>query len=155
MQNSLEKTDVIVSQENADHYLDQIVELDTCCFPEGSWNKDVWRGLFEHHQLQVYLGFWQNQPAGYLTLSMLSPDSEVLRLGVKEGFRRQGIGSDLLKRMIRELKNRAFKSIFLEVREDNLPACLFYQSRGFVKTGERKNYYRSPPCSAWIMNCRV
>jgi len=155
MQNSLEKADVIVNQDNADHYLDQIVELDACCFPDGSWNKDAWRGLFDHHQLQVYLGFWQNQPAGYLTLSLFSPDSELLRLGVKETFRRQGIGSDLLNWTIHELKNSAIDSIFLEVREDNLPARLFYQSRGFVKTGERKNYYRSPPCNALILNRRV
>ncbi len=152
MQNSLEKTDTIVNQENIADFLDQIVELDAFCFPDGSWSKDVWRGLFDHHQLQVYLSFRQCQPVGYLALSLLSPDSELLRLAVKGTTRRQGIGSDLLSRMIHEVKNGGVETIFLEVREDNLPACSFYRARGFVKIAERKNYYRSPPCSALILN---
>ena len=155
MKSSLEKSDVIVSRENADDYLDQIVGLDAVCFPDRSWNSEVWSGLFSHHQLQVYLGFRQNQPVGYLALSLLPPEAELLRLGVKDAFRRPAIGSDLLKRTIPELKNSAVETIFLEVRDDNLPARLFYQARGFTNTGERKNYYRSPPCNALILNCRV
>ncbi len=155
MKNSLEKADIIVHQENIEDFLDQIVELDAFCFPDGLWNKDVWRGLFNHHQLQVYLSFRQSQPVGYLALSLLSPDSELIRLGVKGTFRRQGIGSVLLKRMIHELKNRGFETIFLEVREDNLSARSFYQERGFVKIAERKKYYHSPPCSALILNCCI
>ena len=151
MQNSLEKADIIVNQENLEDFLDQIVDFDTFCFPDSSWCIDVWRGLFDFHPLQVYLSFRQSQPVGYLVLSLLSPDSELLRLGVKESSRRRGIGSHLINRMIHESKNSGVETIFLEVREDNLPARLFYQARGFVITAERKNYYHSPPGSAMIL----
>jgi len=155
MKSSLEKVDVIVSRKNAGDHLDQIVGLDVACFQGHSWDYEAWRGLFNHHQLQVYLRFWQNQLVGYLALSILPPDVELLRFGVKETFRRQAIGSDLLSWAMDEQKNSTVETIFLEVREDNLPARLFYQARGFDKIGERKNYYRAPPCSALILNCRI
>lgn len=152
MKNSLEKADFTVNWDNADNNFDQIVRLDAACFPDRPWDTETWSGLFNHHQLRVFACFRQNQPVGYLAVSLLPPEAELLRLGVKESFRHRAIGSGLLKRMIRELKDKAVKTVFLEVREDNLPARLFYQARGFVKTGERKNYYHSPLCNALILS---
>jgi len=155
MKNSLEKADFIVDCQNTTDNLDQIALLDAACFPDRGWDITTWNGLFNHLQLRVFLSFRKNQPVGYLAISLLPPEAELLRLGVREEFRRHAIGSELVDCMMRELNEKTVSTVFLEVREDNLPARLFYQARGFVKTGERKNYYRSPVCDAFIFRCRV
>ena len=43
------------------------------------------------------------------------------------------------------------ESVFLEVRESNVPARNLYHSYGFSEIGERKNYYRDPIENAIIM----
>ena len=43
-------------------------------------------------------------------------------------------------------------SAYLEVRESNMPAQKLYEKHGFVKTGERKNYYKNPIENAILMS---
>ena len=51
------------------------------------------------------------------------------------------IGYNLLNQMIRELKEKLVKSIFLEVRSCNEKALGFYYKYGFKKISTRANYY--------------
>jgi len=151
MRSSLERVDIAVNQENAAVYLNQIVELDRACFPDDSWGSEIWSGLFNNLQLQVFVTLQRNDPIGFLAISLLPPEAELLRIGVKEAYRHQAIGTRLVDQLVSELKVKEVTALFLEVRQDNLPACGFYQARGFVRMGERKNYYRSPPGHALLL----
>jgi [ribosomal protein S18]-alanine N-acetyltransferase len=62
-------------------------------------------------------------------------------------YRRRGAGAEL----VRSLTTGTAISVFLEVREGNQAARVFYKTLGFQEVGVRPGYYASPPESAIVM----
>jgi len=60
--------------------------------------------------------------------------------GTIKEFRRKGIGSDLLHRLIEELKNKNIESFILEVLENNVAAIELYKKHGFITTRRLECY---------------
>ncbi len=150
MKSNSERIEVIVSSENADGYLERIVGLDGDGFPDNPWGLDTWTGLFDKHELRVYLTLFGDQLVGFVAVTLIPPEAELLRIGVKTEFRRRSIGASQIKRMLSDLESENIETVFLEVRQDNLSACELYRECGFKRIGNRKNYYRSPSCDAMI-----
>ena len=57
----------------------------------------------------------------------------------------------LLDTMLQQAKDAEVRSVYLEVRQSNIPAIQLYLSRGFYKIGERKKYYKNPSEDALLM----
>lgn len=70
--------------------------------------------------------------------------AEIYNLGVREDFRRSGVGASLLEAFLDISRAFGVSQIFLEVRQSNIRAIRFYGSHGFKKTGERRNFYADP-----------
>jgi ribosomal-protein-alanine N-acetyltransferase len=86
--------------------------------------------------------------AGFLVWRPLAPgECEVLNLVVALPFRRQGIARELLKPLL----NLRDNDIFLEVRESNQAARIFYKSMEFREVNTRRKYYESPLETAIVM----
>ena len=69
-------------------------------------------------------------------------ESELLIIGTAPSMQRQGIGRALLAELEAELARRGASSLYLEVRESNIPARRLYEQNGFVVVGRRRGYYR-------------
>ena len=87
---------------------------------------------------------------GYVIFSAIS-DSEIYRIGVDPNCRRQGIGTLLLDTAEAFCREQGGERLFLEVREDNVPALSLYTSAGFKEIYRRKAYYKDPVTDAVIM----
>ena len=88
---------------------------------------------------------------GWVVLDELEIDSFV----VAEAMRGQGVGRVLLTEGLRIAQLRGVNRVFLEVREDNLPALSLYLSCGFTVIGCRKNYYREPRQDALLLSLNL
>jgi [ribosomal protein S18]-alanine N-acetyltransferase len=76
---------------------------------------------------------------------------ELLNLAVAPAFRRRGVARELVKSIVESHETGAAISVFLEVRESNLPARAFYKSLNFQEVTIRQNYYDQPLESAIVM----
>lgn len=88
--------------------------------------------------------------AGFVMSRGTSDEEELLLIGVDPKFRRQGVGSALIKRFITEATARGAKRLFLEMREGNSAEAL-YEAHGFSRVARRPAYYRrgtGPPIDA-------
>ncbi len=83
-----------------------------------------------------------NEVAGYITISHVLDEAEIERIAVSKKYLRQGIASALMEYALNQMKQAGATKIYLEVREDNVPAINLYRKFGFVITGKRKAYYR-------------
>ena len=82
------------------------------------------------------------QVIGFAILSVSIEESHLLNIGLTSSRRGQGLGRELLEKMIMAAEVMGSKKIFLEVRVSNIIAIDLYKASGFKEIGLRKNYYR-------------
>ncbi|SRR6266498_520885 len=74
---------------------------------------------------------WWNR-FGYVEDLVVSPE-----------FRGMGVGRKLLERSIQWARENGYPGVMLETQDDNVPACMLYQSAGFVLSGFDRNVYKA------------
>lgn len=89
--------------------------------------------------------------AGYIVARLGADELHINNVAVRERHRRQGIGRDLLKRILEEGKRSGIPRAFLELRAGNSAALALYEKCGFSVTARRKNYYSEPAEDALVM----
>jgi len=104
---------------------------------------------------RVFAVFRDEKTAGFLILSTVLDEAELLEVAVSENFRRSGIASELMNEIFEWCKKNGIVQIFLEVRESNFPARAYYRKFGFTEDGVRKNYYRDPVENALLMSRKL
>lgn len=80
-------------------------------------------------------------PVGFALSRTMAGDCELMMLGVLPAMQRQGIGRQLLDRVIADARSNGAAAVFLEVRSGN-PAIDLYSAGNFTKVGTRPRYYR-------------
>ena len=86
----------------------------------------------------------------YLLFSYIIDEGEILDIAVSPFFRKQKIAEYLMSELFDFSIKNQINSIFLEVRQSNVPAIALYQKMGFKKIGIRKDYYSKPKENALI-----
>ena len=74
---------------------------------------------------------WWNQ-FGYVEDLVVNPE-----------YRGLGIGRKLLERGIQWAREKGYPGVMLETQDNNVPACMLYQSCGFVLGGFDHNVYKA------------
>ncbi len=92
---------------------------------------------------------------GYICSEYVADECHILNLAVHPDHRNQGIANALVEHILEELKLKACRFLYLEVRSSNYAARKLYQSFGFKIVGTRKNYYVSPVEDAVIMMLEI
>ena len=79
--------------------------------------------------------------AGYYILIVAVGEAHLLNLSVSAGRHRQGLGSALLREVMRVARDRGARHLFLEVRPSNAAGLALYERFGFKRIAERRGYY--------------
>lgn len=86
-----------------------------------------------------------SQLVGFLVWQETDFEAEVLQIAVLPSYQGRKIAAALFDFL------PADKEIFLEVRESNKPALLFYKKEKFEEIARRKAYYHAPVEDAIVM----
>ena len=78
---------------------------------------------------------------GFVLVSQVAEDAEILTLAVDPGYRRQGLGARLVAGAAAVAASRGAWRLLLEVGEGNAPARALYDRAGFRQVGRRPGYY--------------
>lgn len=84
----------------------------------------------------------------YGVLALAPGEAQLLNLTVAPGARREGLGREMLRRLVAAAARLGAEQIFLEVRASNLAAIGLYQGEGFVPVARRASYYPGPSADA-------
>ena len=87
----------------------------------------------------------ENRLVGFLVWQETDFEAEVLQIAILPSYQGQKIATALFDFL------PADKEIFLEVRESNKPAMLFYKKEKFEEIARRKAYYHAPVEDAIVM----
>ena len=78
---------------------------------------------------------------GFAIYSPIVPESHLLNIAITPSHQGQGLGRQLLQKVILQNKMLGVKSLTLEVRVSNNSAINLYESEGFLKDAIRPDYY--------------
>lgn len=120
-----------------------VAALEAAAFPT-PWTAEQYAAVMRQGGCALFGAFAGEKLAGYIAVAVNGGvgEMEVYNIAVDEAYRRSGIGKKLLSLSLAAGAKNGVVSVFLEVRESNIPAIGLYESLGFVKSGVRKRYYR-------------
>ena len=121
-------------------HIGEMVEIEKLCFNSGFAEKTFLREL-ENKIAYYIVSETDGKISGYGGIWNVCSVAEIIDIAVHPDFRKQGIGQGILEKLIDFCKKGDCSEINLEVRESNIPAQKLYEKLGFIKNGERKNYY--------------
>ncbi len=91
---------------------------------------------------------------GFMIYELNKTRLHILNFAVSQEYRRCGVGSQMLAKLIGKLSAQRRSRIVLEVRETNLAAQLFFRDNGFRAVSVLREYYEDTPEDAYAMQYR-
>ena len=91
---------------------------------------------------------------GYVGLNIILDEGYIANVAVDEKYRKAGVGTLLVRRLLSLARQMGLSFLTLEVRASNEKAISLYEKCGFKTEGRRKNFYTAPKEDAIIMTRR-
>lgn len=130
----------------------EVAEIDKKVFSV-SWSEKSFRDAALSPENLYLVCLQDDKIAGYCGMWGSFGDGNITNVCVKEEYRNQGVGYEMLSELmnigINEYKIEVF---YLEVRQSNDSAKHLYEKLGFRSIGVRKNFYEKPVEDANIMS---
>ncbi len=92
---------------------------------------------------------------GYAVFWVVIDELHLLNVAVDPGWRRRGIGEQLMRLLFDIAQKRGVRKGTLEVRASNFSAQELYRKFGFREVGVRRNYYQGPTENARLFQCDI
>lgn len=130
----------------------EICKFDEEYFPN-PWKADVWESLLKESKSKYLLGLSHEnfKLQGMILLGLSDPDTAHLyKILTHPSERRSGLGIELLRGAVAQVKELGFKTLYLEVELTNFSAISFYKKQGFRVLVIKKDFYGSMR-DAWAM----
>jgi len=94
------------------------------------------------------------QVVGFMIYELHKNQLHILNLAVLEAFRRQGVGAQMVEKLVGKLSSNRRSRIQLEVRETNLAAQVFFRNFGFRAVSVLRDFYDDSTEDAYVMSYR-
>ncbi len=106
------------------------IEKESCHFP---WREEDFLRCMRQRDCFGKIAEADKKTVGFMVYKMRRPQAQVclLRFAVSSAHRRRGIGSQMMRELIRSLSPERYHRLVLKVSETNLPAQLFLRALGF------------------------
>ena len=128
-----------------------MVEIENRCFSRPNTEESFRREIEDNPDMDYALAEVDGKPAGYAGLWRVAGEGHINNVAVDPGYRKQGIGTEIIKKLIDDARREGIKEFTLEVRPSNEAAIALYRKFGFDSEGRRKAYYQDNGEDALIM----
>ena len=133
-------------------HINGVYELSKACFSV-PWSLDSISYEIENPLAKYVIAqdLSTNEVVGFAGVWIVAGEGDITNIAVHPSYRKQGIASQLLNKLLEICKDNNCNDITLEVRVSNTPAQNLYTKFGFVNEGIRKKYYSDNGEDAIIM----
>ncbi|HXP46669.1 MAG TPA: ribosomal protein S18-alanine N-acetyltransferase [Terriglobales bacterium] len=126
-----------------------LLELEGGSAAAAHWSEAEYHRVFAEAARTV-LVIGEDAVQGFIVGRDLGPEWEIENIVVASSVQRRGLGTRLVQKLLDLARSRGAQAVFLEVRESNRAARALYSKSGFVETGRRRGYYKSPEEDALV-----
>ena len=131
-------------------HIDGVCKIEEACFAH-PWSRQSVESELANENSVFIVAVEGEKVIGYIGMSVVIDEGYIFNVAVNADFRRKGVGTALIYELVTYGKKNNLCFITLEVRESNQAAISLYSDFGFIKVGERKNYYSDPAENAILM----
>jgi [ribosomal protein S18]-alanine N-acetyltransferase len=133
--------------------IEPVMMLERELFGDEAWADTMfWNELAERASRHYLVAESGGDLFGYAGLCAYPPsESYVQTIAVAPAHQGNGLGTQLLIRLIDESARRGCRQLDLEVRADNAVAIGLYERHGFRQIGVRRHYYQPSGVDAVVM----
>jgi ribosomal-protein-alanine N-acetyltransferase len=121
---------------------------------EFSWSEEDFIRCLRQRNCIGMVAEYDNRVVGFMVYELQKTRIHVLNFAVASEYRRQGVGSQMVAKLIGKLSSQRRSRLLLEVRETNLGAQLFFRSNGFRAIDVLHSHYDDTPEDAYQMQYR-
>ncbi len=123
-------------------HIDEIVAIEESSFSI-PWSKTSFLSELQKKDAYYFVATLDEKVVGYGGFWYIVNEGHITNIAVHEEYRGQKIGSKIVDAMIAQKEELWMIGLTLEVRVSNEKAIKFYEGKGFVEEGRRKNYYEN------------
>ena len=123
--------------------MDAVMKIESEVFVSPYTEAQMLYELNENPVSHLYCAVVDNEVVGFVDFSITFNSAYISQIGVKESFRRKGIGNLLIGQIIKDCESQEdpVEFLTLEVRESNVAAQTFYKKHKFQAVTVKKAYY--------------
>jgi len=131
----------------------QILELERANFKRDALTVDQLAEIVRTPNHDIFILREDDKVYGYIYVNHIVSDNllNVMKLVVKEGYRRSGRAEHLLEYVEAWAKDNGVERIILEVRTSNSAAFKLYKKCDYYVLAQRKNFYSFPQEDAIVL----
>ena len=107
------------------------------------WNGSILESELKNPFSQYIIAKLNKKIVGFAGVIDTVDQLEITNIVVKKDYRKNGIGNELLTKLITLAKENGKGKITLEVNSTNFAAIKLYEKNGFKNVGFRKKYYNN------------
>lgn len=129
----------------------QVASLEQECFGAHAWSEKLFLEEILQENKHYIVAIFDGEVIAYGGFAQVLDEAHIMNIAVKAEYRKKGIGSQILEKIIEKAKEFNILSVTLEVRESNIPARNLYEKHSFNLAGIRKGYYQDKEnaCIYW------
>lgn len=132
----------------------EVLEIERDSF-EFAWTEEDFLCCLRQRNCIGMVAEHDHEIVGFMIYELHKSKLRILNFAVNRSHRRKRIGEQMVNRLIEKLSQQRRKEIFLEVRETNLDAQLFFSARGFRALQVLRNHYDDTTEDAYYMSYRL
>lgn len=137
------------------HDLDRVCELEVEIF-SSPWSRRAFESeLYADSYSRSFVVTQNRRVIAYLVYWHVSGEIHIANIAVDPKYRRRGIASWIMSKLLKSSESKGIKIVHLEVRESNLPAIALYRKMGFRLVGKREKYYQIENEDALLMSLEL
>jgi ribosomal-protein-alanine N-acetyltransferase len=106
------------------------------------WGEEEFQQLLIDRSVVAHRAVIGRTMVGFILSRMAAGEAEILSVAIAPAWRGRGFARPLLDLHLRRLAGLGVRAVFLEVDENNKPACRLYRNAGFAEVSVRKGYYQ-------------
>jgi len=133
--------------------MEEVLDIEQESF-EFHWTEEDYLRCLRSRNCVGMVADYHGQVAGYMVYELGKNKIRLLNMATASQFRRCGVATQMIAKLIGKLSLQRRSRITFEIRETNLPAQLFFRSVGFRATQVLRNYYEHTQEDAYLMQYR-
>jgi len=131
----------------------EVLEIENRSF-EFAWTEEDFIRCLRQRNCIGMVAEHDERVIGFMIYELHKNRLHILNFAVHPEFRRRGVATSMVRKLIGKLSPQRRNRILLEIRETNLSAQLFFREAGFRAISVLREFYEDTPEDAYLMQYR-